>query len=302
MKYVWIEAPGIVGRFVPAGQAALPVADRGFTYGDGLFETMRVGGGVPLFLSRHLGRLAEGLRQIGFPPVPWDEAALRERCLRTTRENGIGEGVLRLTVTRGSGPRGFDPPEAAEPRLIIALTPRPPFAKGERETGGGVAAILAPWRVDPASPLCSVKHLSALDKVLARRLAREAGAGEALFQNLEGCLTEGAANNLFLVMGGQIVTPALRCGLLPGIARGLLLEAGEALPWPVIEAELPVASLARANEAFLTNAVSGPRPLVAVEGQPIGDGRPGKVTEAVEAWWERVCEEEIGNWRLGISG
>ena len=299
MSHIWIEGAGLVGRFAPTGDPALPASDRGFAYGDGLFETVRVSRGVPLFLSRHLARLFEGLSRLGFPALPWDEAALAERCRSAIRENGAAEGVLRLTVTRGSGPRGFEPPAEAQPTLVIQvgvlpLTPRPSLPSGgEGENPAAASAILTSWKVDPASPLCYVKHLSALDKVLARRLAREAGVDEALFHNLEGCVTEGAASNLFLVAGGRLLTPAVECGLLPGIARGLLLDSRGDLPLPLGEAELLTGSLWQASEAFLTNAVAGVRALVAVDGRPVGDGRPGPITALVAEHFRRLVEREL---------
>ncbi|MEK7327353.1 MAG: aminotransferase class IV, partial [Chloroflexota bacterium] len=155
-----------------------------------------------------------------------------------------------------------------------------------RETLGVCTAILAPWKVDPASPLCYLKHLGALDKVLAKQKAKQAGADEALFQNINGHLTEAAASNLFLIVGGQILTPALHCGLLAGIARRLLLET---LPQPILETEIPAALLDEATEAFLTNAVVGVRPLVAVDSRAIGNGEPGPVTRAAAEHYRRLC-------------
>lgn len=306
MSHIWVESAGIGGQFQLADSPAISGSDRGFSYGDGLFETVRVSRDVPLFLARHLARLISSLAQIGFPPLPWDEVALAERCRNAIVKNDVAEGVLKIVATRGVGPRGFEPPAGARPTLIVEVTalapdrhtrrssPLPaettPPGEGERRLAS--SAILAPWRVDPASPLCYVKHLSALDKVLARDLAWRAGATEALFRNLSGLFTEGAASNLFLVVENQILTPAVACGLLPGIARGLLLETRGELSVPVAEAEIPSADLARASEAFLTNAVMGVRPLVRVDGKPIGKGQPGPITAAVAKHYRRLSEIE----------
>jgi branched-chain amino acid aminotransferase len=287
MNLLWVEANGI-GQMYPSESPVVSLGDRGFAYGDGLFETIRVSNGRPLFFTWHMQRLFSGLAQLGFPPLPWDAPALSERCQKVIGENGVGEGVLRLVITRGSGPRGFEPPADIHPTLFMQTWQTPDrFFRGA-DLSGVCQAILAPWKVDPASPLCYLKHLSALDKVLAKQKAKQAGADEALFQNINGHLTEATSSNLFLVVGGQILSPALRCGLLPGIARRLLLET---LPQPIVETEIPAALLAEATEAFLTNAVAGVRPLTAVDGRAIGKGEPGPVTHAAAKHYQRLCAE-----------
>ena len=105
---------------------------------------------------------------------------------------------------------------------------------------------------------------------------------------MDGHLTEGAASNLFLVVGEKIFTPALHCGLLPGIARGLLIETADALPVSIIETEIPVIRLSQADEAFLTNVVAGVRPLVGVDDRPIGSGEPGPITRGVQELFEQI--------------
>ena len=285
MNKVWAERDG-VGQMFADDLPVIDLRDRGFAYGDGLFETIRVGNGNPLFFARHMQRLFSGLAQLGFPPLPWDAPALSERCQKVIGENEVAEGVLRLVITRGSGPRGFEPPSKAQPSLFIQAVQTLSVSRGA--TLGVCTATLAPWKVDPASPLCYLKHLSALDKVLAKQKAKQAGADEALFQNINGHLTEAASSNLFLVVGGQLLTPALPCGLLPGIARRLLLET---LPQPIVETEIPAALLAEATEAFLTNAVAGVRPLVAVDSRAIRNGELGPVTRAVAGHYRQLCAQ-----------
>ncbi|MEK7278343.1 MAG: aminotransferase class IV [Chloroflexota bacterium] len=286
MNQIWVESRG-VGQLLPADAAAVGLDDRGFAYGDGLFETIRLRGGAPLFFARHMARLRNGLAQLGFPPLRWDEAALFERCCRVIAANALTDGVLKVILTRGAGPRGFEPPAESHPALFIQANSPPLSAKRTGE-GPGVGAVLAPWKIDPASPLCRVKHLGALDKVLARQFAQQHGADETLFQNMDGQLTEAAASNLFLVVGGAIFTPALHCGLLPGIARGLLIETADALPVSIIETEIPVNRLSQADEAFLTNVVAGVRPLVRVNDRPIGSGGPGPITRGVQKLFEQI--------------
>lgn len=287
MSKIWVEHASGEGGFLPADSPSIRSDDRGFAYGDGLFETIRVAGGVPLFFDRHYDRLRAGLSLLKIPPLHWDKRTLAARSQAAIRENATGDGVLKIIITRGTGQRGFDPPAAPSPTLIVQTAALP------ARSAQPASAVIAPWRVDPSSPLCRVKHLSALDKVLARLYAGENHADEALFVNTNGCLAEGAASNLFVVRGKTIFTPPLHCGLLAGVARGLLCEAGAELAFPVVEAEITPQHLAEADEAFLTNVVSGVRPLASVDHRPIGDGRPSPATEMAGSYFRRCCRGEI---------
>lgn len=282
MNQLWLQTSES-GQWLNLDALVIGATDRGLAYGDGLFETLRVQAGVPLFLARHLHRLRSGLDELKFPPFVLSDDDWRTRCKQVIEKNSIAEGVLKITVTRGVGVRGFAPPDEAKPVLVIQVIQKP----GVSQTTG-FSAVLAPWKVDPASPLCKLKSLSALDKVLAKRWAREHNADEALFQNLHSHLTEATGWNLFVVHRGQVFTPTLHGGLLPGITRALLLATT-----PVVESELSIEMLAQADEAFLTNAVSGVQPLVRFNGQPIGPGQPGPLTATLAAHYQTLEQAEI---------
>lgn len=266
--------------------AHLPIDDRGLTYGDGLFETIRILNGQPLFFDRHFTRLTAGLAALNLP-IQWDSAALHARCCKLINVNEIKDGILRLTITRGSGPRGFAPPTDPNPTLIIQTFTSPPPARAPlgEPVEPGARAILAPWRIDPANPLVHLKHLSALDKVLAKDLARQQNADDLLFLNIHGHLTEASAWNLFIVTEGQLLTPALHCGVLPGITRQLVLELAPTLGYRCAETELSLNLLTNATEAFLTNAASGIRPLTHFNHQPIASGLPGPITSELTSYY-----------------
>ncbi|MBI3922657.1 MAG: aminotransferase class IV family protein, partial [Armatimonadetes bacterium] len=156
----------------------------------------------------------------------------------------------------------------------------------------GVRAVITSARRNETSPLSRIKSLNFLDKLLARRGARSAGAEEALFLNVEGNVAEAAASNVFLVLGGQLVTPDLSSGLLPGITRAAVIEVGGRLGLQVEERAVSLAELRDADEAFLTNSVVELLPLVSVEGGPIGKGKPGPVTLQLHAAYSSLVEEE----------
>lgn len=258
------------GRLVAAAEAHFAADERGLSLGDGLFETIRVAGGRPLRLDAHLARLRAGAALLRLP-LPFSDAALAEACHAVLDANGLQEAALRLTLTRGPGPRGLLPPLMPRPSLLVVPAPLPP-------PPGPVRAVIAQGtRRNAHSPLSRIKSLNMLDAVLARIEAAERGADEALLLNTEGALAEASIANLFLVLDGVAVTPPLSDGALPGVMRAALcgpLAARARRLWPT--------DLERASEAFLSNSL-GVRPLVMVDGLPIGDGRPGPVTRAAQA-------------------
>jgi branched-chain amino acid aminotransferase len=236
--------PWLNGRLLAVGEARIDPADRGFTLGDGLFETIRVRDGAVVWLDRHLARLAEGSAVLGIP-ARFDDADLAEACAAVIAAEGIEAGVLRLTVSRGTGPRGVLPPVAPSPTVLIAghagLPPQ-----------GPVALVVARGTCrNQASPLSRVKSLNYLDAVLARREAAERGADDAVMLNTAGRVAETSIANLFARIDGAWVTPPAAEGALPGIMRAEVLARLGAGEQPT-----SVADLQRAEAVLLTNALS----------------------------------------------
>lgn len=236
--------PWLNGRLLAAGEAGIDPADRGFTLGDGLFETIRVRGGDAVWLDRHLARLAEGSAVLGIPQR-FDDAALAEACAAVIEAEGIEAGALRLTVSRGVGPRGVLPPAALSPTVLIAghagLPPQ-----------GPVTLVVARGTCrNQASPLSRVKSLNYLDAVLARREAAARGVDDAVMLNTAGRVAETSIANLFARIDGGWVTPPVEEGALPGIMRAEVLARLRA-----VERPLSVADLQRAEAMLLTNALS----------------------------------------------
>jgi branched-chain amino acid aminotransferase len=261
---LWIN-----GALRAEGEARIDPADRGFTLGDGLFETIRVAQGTARHLGRHLDRLTAGAAFLDLP-MPYAAPALAEAIAELIVAQGLAEGVLRLTLTRGVGPRGLPPPAEPKPTLVMTLAPASPPA------GPVTAAIARTTRRNEHSPLSRLKTTNTLDAILARQEATRRGAGEALLLNTAGRVAEASVANLFIVKRGRLLTPPVAEGALPGIRRALLLERGAE------EAPVAVADLLDADEAFLANSL-GLRPLVAVDGRRVGSGVPGPVTEALRA-------------------
>lgn len=244
----------------------IPPDDRGFTLGDGLFETMLAEAGAIAELDAHLDRMAAGCTVLGLPPL--DRVLAEHAMRRALAEAGLAHAraAVRLTLTAGSGGRGLDRPAHVRPRLVATAAPAPIPATPAR-------LAIASVRRNDGSPAARLKTLAYLDNVLARREAQAAGADEAVMLNTRGQLACAAAANLFWIANGRLFTPALDCGVLPGVVRGRVLVAAAELGTPVAEVAVGPEILARAEAIFLTNSLIGLRPVAEVDGKRCGMSR-----------------------------
>ncbi|MFN2556438.1 MAG: aminotransferase class IV [Nitriliruptorales bacterium] len=265
----------------------MSVFDRGFRYGEGVFETLRAYGTHPFRLEAHLDRAEDGARQLGFdlPSRP----LLTEAILATAGANeGESDLALRVTVTPGL----IDPDSPFPGRPLgssnLVVTAQP-IAYGEELYREGVSAAV----VTVARELPHIKALSYLAAALARREAQRRGAEEALLTDARGMVLEGSYSNVFIVVGGLVLTPPLGAGILPGVTRAVTLEVAAELGVPVVERPLPLSELLGADEAFLTASTRELVPLVRVAGVPIGSGSPGPTTRNLHEGYRAEVRREI---------
>ena len=271
-RLLWVN-----GKLLPVGQAALDPRDRGFTLGDGLFETMRARGGAVLRIERHLSRLRAGAAVLGLSPLPKDEE-LADAIVGTLAANELAEAAVRLTVSRGVPERRGLLPEP-EPRPSVVVHAEPFAGYPDELYARGVRAVISGIPRNERSPLSRIKSLNYLGNVLARREAEARGADDALLLNTAGDLACASAANLFLLLDGTLVTPSVTSGTLPGTVRELLTsELAPRVGLEVVERTVRPQELRAAEEAFLTNALMGIVPLIEVDAMPIGTGEPGPVS------------------------
>ena len=245
------------GALLASGSAAIDPDDRGFTLGDGLFETIRVDDGRPAQLPRHLHRLRAGAAMLGIP-VPWDDHALGVALADTITANAVRNGSARLTLSRGPAPRGVGSPQKSRPTGLITA------AGAASAPAVPVHAILCTTtRRNEWSPLSRIKSLNYLDGVLARMEAERRGAGEALLLNTRGVLAEASAASLLVLCDGRLLTAPVADGALPGIRRALLIERCGAA-----ESSLPPEALLRADAVFLSSSL-GLRAVASLDGQAL---------------------------------
>lgn len=269
--------PGIAwvnGEIGDLNRPRFGVRERGFLYGDGVFETLRLRDGLPQDWKEHRQRLCQGCSALKIP-CPWDdvEAGVAEVTAR------IGNGVLRVTVTRGESPRGLLPHPDSRPTVVVVGQDEEPYPRDIYERG--MHACLVSFPRNHLSPLVRLKSLNCLENILGRLEAAAAGSHEGIFCNYLGEVAEGTTSNVFIVLEGRIVTPSPASGLLPGITRAKVMSLARELGIPVVEGSVLPEDLLGAEEAFLTNSLMGIMPLVSVDGRRVGTGRPGPVTASL---------------------
>ena len=281
---VWID-----GAPVDAAEARVPVFDRGFLYGDSVYEVTRAFSGVAFALDEHLDRLERSAAAILMRTPP--RAAINKAVVDTIVASKLDDAYVRIVVTRGAGEIALDPACADEPRLIVIVRPpKPPPPEAYRD--GVEVAIVGRTRYAPGVPTSSVdpqvKSGNYLGSVMAVAEARKRGAYEAILCDNVGRITEGSSSNFFIVRGGWVSTPPLSVGLLEGITRRKVLQILAAEKIRCAEQALWPIDLHRADEAFLTSSVRGVVPIARADGEPIGDGKPGPITRRVMQAYEAM--------------
>jgi aminodeoxychorismate lyase len=232
------------GRFVPEEQACLSIHDRGFLYGDGLFETIRLYNGEPFLWQFHMARLRAGCEVLRIN-LPLADHEMLAHLRELVRLNDLPNAAARIALTRGVGPRGYSPRGADRPTLLIALFP--PTRRPE-----SYRAIIASIRLPSNDPLAAFKHGNKLRQVLARAEADDAGVDEALLLNDRDQVVEGTSTNLFWIEADSLCTPPLE-GILPGTTRLHLLQLAARLTIPTREKSISLPELLARDGVFVTS-------------------------------------------------
>ena len=249
------------GALVTAEEAHIAVSDRSYLLGDGLFETILVREGRPRLLEQHLARLLASAEVFGYAIAPI--ALLTEAVRGVVKANSLDVGALRLTVSPRLSEGLLVSPHSPT-NVCITVRRGEPYSAAQYERGF-VAVIARSTRRNEHSPLCGHKTTSFMDSVLAKQEARSRQADEAILLNTAGNIAEGAVTNLFLVLGGEVLTPGLADGALPGIMRAQVLRACAHAGITARETTLTPEDVFTADEAFVTNALLGVMPLSRVE-------------------------------------
>jgi branched-subunit amino acid aminotransferase/4-amino-4-deoxychorismate lyase len=238
MQYILLN-----NRLVPENEACVPVSDRGFKYGDGVFETLAVHGSVPYRFEWHMARLKKGLQVVR---IQCDVGPLREQCRQLLKKNALKDGVLRIQVTRGTGGKGYLPAQT-QATTVIQTAPMPDIPAAP------VSLWLSSYRKIPPQALpVQYKLTQGMNSTLARMEADDNGCFEALILNQDGHIAETSAGNIFWLKDKILYTPALACGVLEGSTRATIMELATC---KVREAEMGIEVLASASAVFITNTL-----------------------------------------------
>jgi len=242
-------------------ETAIEISDRGFQFGDGVFTTLLVQDGIPLFANEHLDRLSRDAATLKLPPP--NREVLKAEMGRMA--HGCGSGILKIHWTRGSGGRGYLPPENLLPTRVLILRPAvllsdsPPAELNVR---------WADMRLGINPLLAGAKHMNRLEQVLARLEWSDPGIDESLLLDSEGFVVEGVSTNVFLLQRGVLVTPLLDRAGVRGVMRDLLIKMAAASGYSVREERVSPESLMNADALLLTNSIKGICPVAFLDGQP----------------------------------
>ena len=280
----------IDGRLCPPEDAKVSVFDRGFLYGDSVYETVSTMYGRLFALAEHLDQLERSAARIGLRAPP--RATIERAVAETVRAAANAESRVRIMLTRGMGKLDLDPASADDTQLIVLVMPFQPLPRAMYE-GGASAAIVSVVRNDPRAVDPAIKSGNYLNNVLALGEARRQGAHEALLCAADGSVAEGASSNVFMVKDGEVRTPGLDVGILEGITRAQVLALARANGIPVRETRLRPEELRGADEAFITSATRAVLPVTRIDGAAVGDGRPGVITRRLMQLLDQLARDGV---------
>lgn len=267
-------------RIIPGEELHISAEDRGYYFGDGIYEVIRVYGGRCFQKAAHLQRLARSAVETRIAlPCPIGE--IGERLERLLAVEQIADGTIYVQITRGAAPRAHAFPSGAAPILhaYCTVTPRPLEAILH-----GIRALTVP---DIRWLRCDIKTLNLLPNVLAKQQALDRGADDCIFHR-DGIVTECVSSNLMIVREGEIWTHPADCFILGGVTRSAVLELAEAIGLPLQERIFSLEELRSADEVFLTSTIMEVTPIVTIDGRPVGNGVPGPRTRLLQAAFEQL--------------
>jgi D-alanine transaminase len=271
------------GRLVSPSEAVISVDDRGFLFGDAVYEVVRGYQGRLWCFQRHLDRLARSLAEVDMAGV--EVEAIGRAIQQTYAASGLPDALIYLQITRGVAPRAHHYTSGMEPTVLITV--RDITSSLAAVDPEGMTAITAPdlrWR------RCDIKSTNLLPNILAKTKAHEAGAYEAILVHPDGYVTEGSSTGVFWVRGGAVCTMPLGPEILPSISRGIVIEICQDEGLPLVEERCPLDRFRRSDEIFLASTTPEVCPIILLDSKPVGDGKAGPITKRLRASFRRRVE------------
>ena len=265
------ELAYVNGEILPIEQAQVPIEDRGYQFGDAVYEVVVSNEGRLFALEKHLDRLERSMSELSFPLFA--RSQIREAIVTFYERAEIPNALLYLQISRGVAPRMHQFPDKPKPQFVMTLREHEDHYKALRESG--ILVISTP---DIRWGRCDIKTVQLLGNILAKQKALQAQTYDAIFLSDQGIVREATSSNVFIVVDGKAVTHPLTPHILPGITRAALLDICEEIGQPAEERFYSLDELLRADEVFLSGTTTEALGVVGVDGQRIGDGKPGPVT------------------------
>ncbi len=270
------------GKVVDERRASVPVSDRGFLYGDGLFETMRSYDGKVFKLDGHLKRLYDGAKIIKLK-IPLSKIGIKNAIYRLLRVNKLEDAYIRLAVSRGEGRVGLDATTARTANIVIITKPFTPYPAELYKKG--LSVFISSVRRNENSPLSRIKSINYLNNIAARMEAQKKGYNDAILLNNKGKIACGAVSNIFTINKNTLLTPSVASGILSGITKTEIIKIARKLGLKVQEKEINRNEIFKMSEVFFTNTLMEIMPVTKVNGKRIGDGRVGNITKELGEYY-----------------
>ncbi len=259
------------GEFMPIEKAVVPIEDRGYQFGDGVYEFVASYEGRPFMLEEHLDRLERSMRELTFDPI--SRADIRKAVLDLFALSGYPRAGLYIQISRGVAPRNHAFNPGMHPQIIMTIRPVKEMPAEKRKIGATAITVK-----DTRWGRCDIKTVQLLSNSLAKQKSLDAGCDDAIFVSDQGVVREGTSSNLFIVSGGRLTTHPLTDNILPGITRMVVLNLCKAADLDVEESFFGVDALLGADEVFLTGTVTELLPVVRIDDKSIGHGAVGPIT------------------------
>ena len=273
------------GRIIPVTEGSISTGDRGFLYGDGIFETFRTYNGEPFKLAEHLERMRCSAEKLKILPV-YTNAEISETITKLLEKNSVQDAYIRITLSRGEGGSALQMSNGLRSTILIQVKPFTPY--DEKLYNEGMSLIVSGHRRSTTSPICRHKTTNLLTSILLKEEAKDKSANEAIVINTDGYVAECIVSNIFIINNGSVITPSLDTNILPGITRRTMLDICQNSGIPAREECFKIESLIKAEEVFITNSLMEIMPVSRVEDNKIGKVTPGKITKQLMSAYKRL--------------
>ena len=273
------------GKIIPDTDANISSGDRGFLYGDGIYETLRSYNGKPFKLAEHLERMRHSAKQLKIS-FEYSNDDIGERINELIEKNCSQNAYIRITLSRGTGGVRLQMDDNIKPTTLIQVKPLTPYDKKLYEEG--MSLVVSNCRRSTSCPISCHKTTNLLKSILLKEEAIKKSAHEAIILNTDDYVTECVVSNIFMVSGGIVVTPSLGTNILPGITRRTVLDICRDSSIPVSEDRFRIEALVKADEVFITNSLMEIMPVSKIDDSKIGKTIPGKITQQLMSAYKRL--------------